>query len=431
MFIFQILLVLFLVFLNGFFVASEFALVAIRRTRILELIRKGNNSAKLVLKAVSDLESYISATQLGITLASLALGWIGEPALAHFLEPYFSFLPKEASFFTAHALAVTIAFSIITLLHIVFGELVPKTIALQAAEKTSLYVITPLIIFTQLFKPFIWVLNGAGFIVLKFFGFSAATAHQLVHSEEEIKLILDQSAREGALETNEVEMIHKVLQLADIPVSNIMTPRTEVKAIKADDSVRNIRKLLRTKLVSRYPVYKNNLDTIIGYIHEKDINKFRSEKEITLLESGLIREIINVPEVQRIDDVLQAMRKRRVHMAIINDEYGGTLGIVTLEDILERIVGEIYDEFDKTEKAIKKEKDGSYIIDGLTPTQTIQQKFNVPIKGQGYVTIGGVVFGLLGRQPKVGDIVQLGNLLLKVKEVDNKRIKEIILKRIK
>lgn len=432
MLILQILLILFLVVLNGYFVASEFALVAIRRTRIEELVKKGNASARLVLLAINDLESYISATQLGITLASLALGWVGEPSIAHFLEPQLTFLPREAAFLSAHTLAVIIAFSLITFLHIVLGELAPKSIALQSAEKTSLVIIAPLMIFTRVFKPFIWLLNGAGSLVLKLFGFTAPSGHQLVHSEDEIKMILTHSLAGGALEKKEVEMIHKVLQLADIPVRNIMMPRTEIKAIDAGVFITELKKLVAKDKLSRYPVFKGTIDTIIGYIHEKDIDTLKpNQGEKILLESGIIREIINVPEVQRIDDVLQAMRKKRVHMAIVNDEYGGTLGIVTLEDILESIVGEIYDEFDKAEIAIQKQPNGTYIVDGLVPVQTIQQKFNVPIKGQGYVTIGGVVFGLLGKEPKVGDTIQLASLQLEVHEIEKKRIKTLILSKVK
>ncbi|MBI2029616.1 HlyC/CorC family transporter [Candidatus Gottesmanbacteria bacterium] len=432
MVIFQLLLVIFLVLLNGFFVASEFALVAIRKTRIEELVKKGHTSAKLVLQAINDLESYISATQLGITLASLALGWIGEPAIARFLEPLITFLPKDAAFITAHTLAVIIAFSFITFLHIVLGELAPKSIALQSAEKTSLVIVTPLMIFTRIFKPVIWLLNGAGSLVLKIFGFSAPSGHQLVHSEEEIKIILSQSTEGGILEKQELEMIHKVLQLGDIPVRDIMIPRTEIKAIEAEITIKEFKKLAGKDTLSRYPIYKGTIDTIIGYIHERDIYKFKSDRrDLSLLESGLIRRIINVPEVQRIDDVLQNMRKNRVHMAIVNDEYGGTLGIVTLEDILESIVGEIYDEFDKTETTIQRQADGKYIVDGLVPVQDIQKRFNVPIKGQGYVTIGGVVFGLLGREPKIGDIIQIGTLELRVKEIEKKRIKTLVLSKIK
>ena len=430
-FILQFILVIALVLLNGFFVAAEFALVSVRKTRIEELVKKGSRSAKLVLDALNDLESYISSTQLGITLASLALGWIGEPAIARFLEPSFQFLSREAAFLTAHSLAVIIAFSLITFLHIVLGELAPKTVALQRAETTSLFVIVPLTLFTKFFKPFIWLLNGAGTLFLKLFGFSASIGNPLIHSEDEVKIILAQSVEGGVLEKQEVEMMHKILQLGDIPVKNIMMPRTEIKAIEANMSIKNLKKLIRNNNLSRYPVYKGTIDMILGYVHVRDVSKLKAEKGLTVLNSGIIREVINVPETQRIDDVLVAMRKKRVHMAVVNDEYGGTSGIVTLEDILETIVGEIYDEFDKTEVKIKKNINGDYIVDGLTSVQNIRQKFNIPIKGQGYVTIGGVVFGLLGKEPKIGDKVRIGNIELKVQEVEKKRIKTLIVTKLK
>lgn len=430
-FILQLLLVIVLVLLNGFFVAAEFSLVAVRKTRIEELVKKSGRRAKLVLKAVNDLESYISSTQLGITLASLALGWIGEPAIAHFLEPFFKFLPNLTAFLTAHGLAVIIAFSLITFLHIVLGELAPKTVALQRAESTALFVIIPLMIFTKIFRPFIWVLNGAGTIVLKLFGLSTPAGQLPGHSEEEVKMILSQSAEGGVLEKQEVEMMHKILQLGDIPVRNIMMPRTEIIAIEANVSIKNLKKLIRKNNLSRYPVYKSTIDMILGYVHVRDVSKLKAEKGLTVLNSGIIREAINVPETQRIDDVLVAMRKKRVHMAVVNDEYGGTSGIVTLEDILETIVGEIYDEFDKTEVKIKKNINGDYIVDGLTSIQSIRQKFNIPIKGHGYVTIGGVVFGVLGREPRIDDKVRIGNIELKVQEVEKKRIKTLMVTKLK
>ncbi len=430
-FVFQLLLIILLVLLNGFFVAAEFALIALRRTRVEELVKKGNVAAKLVLKALDDIEIYISATQLGITLASLALGWVGEPALAHFIEPFLLFLPHQAIIVTSHVLAVIVAFILITFLHIVFGELAPKTLALQRSEKTALLIIAPLMFFTQVFKPFIWLLNESGSIVLKFFGFSVGSKRPLAHSQEEIKMILSQSAKGGAIDKQEVEMMHKVLQLGDIPVRNIMMPRTEIKAIDGEMSIKEAKKMMRQNNLSRYPVYKGTIDTIIGYIHEKDIYTFKTDKgDVSLLDSGLIREVINVPEFQRIDDVLYLMRKKRVHIAVVNDEYGGTLGIVTLEDVLETIVGEIYDEFDKTSAEIRKLPDGTYVIDGLIPIQKIQQKFKIPIKGHGYVTIGGVVFGLLGREPKVGDTVRIGTIELKVEQVEKRRIKSLILRKL-
>ncbi|QQG40839.1 MAG: HlyC/CorC family transporter [Candidatus Levyibacteriota bacterium] len=430
-FIIQLLSVILLVLLNGYFVASEFALVAVRKTRIDELVRKGNATAKLVQKALIDLDSFISATQLGITLASLGLGWIGEPAIAHFLEPYFAFLPNNASFLTAHAVSIIIAFTIITFLHIVLGELAPKTIALQRAEITSLFIIAPLTVFTKIFSPFIWILNGAGSIVLKLFGFTAPTGHQLVHSEEEIRMILAQSAQSGAIPKKEVEMLYSVFRLGDIPVKQIMVPRTDIVAFNVSTSLRKIIKQVKLHPHSRFPVYEHSIDTVIGFVHIKDIYKevLKSKKEKRLSETKLVRVIMGVPETKRIDEVLLDMRKKRVHIAVVNDEYGGTAGMVTLEDILESLVGEIQDEFEQPLRDMQKQKDGSYLVDGLTAVEKVQSKFNLSMKGQGYTTIGGLVFGLLGRQPEQGDTVQIGTIIFQVEKTEGKRISMLRLKK--
>src|SRR5680860_787252 len=273
-FLIQIGLVFILVLLNGYFVASEFALVAVRKTRIDELVKQGNKSAKLVQKSVAHLDTFISATQLGITLASLALGWIGEPAIAHFLEPLFNnYLSENFSVISSHGFAIVIAFTIITFLHIVLGELAPKTIALQKAEITSLIIIAPLTIFATVFKPFIWILNGAGNLVLKLVGFSASSGHQLVHSEEEIKMILAQSVEEGALEKEEVEMVYSVFKLGDTPVKKIMVPRTRIIALEKNTPVTKVIKTTQKYQDSRFPVYEDTINNIIGFVHIKDIYK--------------------------------------------------------------------------------------------------------------------------------------------------------------
>src|SRR3989344_7244669 len=368
----QIVLVFILVFLNGFFVASEFSLVAVRKTRIDVLVKKGNRSAKLVQKSIAHLDTFISATQLGITLASLALGWIGEPVLANFLEPFFDdFLPDRLAIISSHSFAFTIAFATITFLHIVLGELAPKTIALQRAEKTSLLIIAPLTLFTKIFKPFIWILNGAGNMVLKLVGFSAPSGHQLVHSEEEIKMILAQSAEEGAIEKQEAEMVYSVLRLGDTSVKEIMVPRKNVIAFDINTPLGEVVVIAEKNLHSRFPVYKKNLDNTLGFIHIKDIYKivlgdrkivpitqfykklFRSNRDQTIGESDAIREILKVKDIRKIDDVLIDMRKARVHIAIVVNKRGRTIGIATLEDILESLVGEIHDEFEKKPKRKK------------------------------------------------------------------------------
>lgn len=426
----QITLLVFLVLLNGYFVAAEFALVAVRKTRIDELAKKGNKAAKLVQKALVNLDSFISATQLGITFASLALGWIGEPVIAHFLEPYLTFLPQEVGVLSAHSLSIIIAFTLITFLHIVLGELAPKTIALERAEITSLLIITPLYVFTKVFRPFIWVLNGAGSLVLKVLGFTAPSGHQLVHSEEEIRMILAQSAEGGAIPKKEAEMMYSVFRLGDIPVKQIMVPRTDIIALSVSLSLKEITKRVQRHPHSRFPVYEHSIDTIIGFVHIKDIYKevLKSKDGKRLSETKLIRKIKIIPETKRIDEVLLDMRRKRVHIAIVSDEYGGTAGMVTLEDILESLVGEIQDEFEQPLYDIQKRSDGSYVVDGLTSIDLVQNKFNLPMKGQGYTTIGGLVFGLLGRQPEKKDRVQIGNIIFEVKETHGKRISTLLLR---
>jgi CBS domain containing-hemolysin-like protein len=365
-FIAQIASVFLLVLLNGFFVASEFALVAVRKTRIDELVNKGSGPAKLVQKSINHLDTYISATQLGITLASLALGWAGEPTIAHFLEPLLStFLPDPAAILSSHGLSIAIAFGIITFLHIVLGELVPKTIALQRAEKTVLLVIGPLSFFTTLFKPFIWILNGAGNLVLRIVGLQAPSGHQLVHSEEEIKMILAQSAKEGAIEKKEAEMVYSVLRLGDIPVENIMIPKSKIIAFEENTLLKEVISTAEKNLHSRFPVYRRSLDNIIGFIHIKDVYKIvlgnrkifpltqlyravlgRSENQ-TINQSNSVREILKIKDSRKIDDVLIDMKQARVHIAVVLNKRGHTTGIATLEDVLESLVGEIHDEFEK------------------------------------------------------------------------------------
>lgn len=357
--LFQVLLVILLVLLNGYFVASEFALVGVRKTRIDELVKRGNPAAKLVQKALTDLDSFISATQLGITIASLALGWVGEPFLSRIIEPFFSFLPKETAGITAHGVAIAFAFALITVLHIVIGELAPKSVALQRAEKVSLVIIAPLLLFTTVFRPFIWFLNGAGGLVLKLFGFIPPSGHQLVHSEEEIKMILSQSAQSGVIARQEAEMVQKVFKLGNIPVKTIMVPRTEIIAFNVAMTLKEVVKRIEHTLHSRFPVYEHSIDSIIGFIHVKDVYKevYRNKDNRSLVEMNIIREVISVPEAKTADEVLLDMQRKRIHIAVVSDGFGGTAGIVTLEDIIESLVGEIQDEFETPIKDVQKQKE--------------------------------------------------------------------------
>lgn len=412
--------------------ASEFALVGIRKTRVKELVNRGNSSAKLIQKALNNLDSYISATQLGITLASLALGWIGEPAVAHYLEPYLVlFLPYWFVLITAHSLAVLVAFSLITFLHIVLGELAPKTIALQRAESISLLTIIPLTAFLTIFKPFIWVLRKSGSLLIKSIGLKSPQGSQLIHSEEEIRMILDQSRESGLIPSNEAEMVNNIFKLGDTSVKQIMVPRTDIIAFNVAMTLREVEKRIKKNPHSRFPVYEQSIDTIIGFIHVKDIylEILVSDKDKKLSETSFVRQILTVPENKKADAVLVQMKRKRVHIAIVNDEYGGTAGLVTLEDVIESVIGEIEDEFEKPQKEIQRQTNGTYLVDGLTPIEKIQEKFKLPLKGQGYTTIGGLVFGLLGHEPRVGNQVQIGNLVLGIETIEGKRIKTLSLKK--
>ncbi len=429
--ILQFGLVMLLVLLNGYFVASEFALVAVRKTRIAELASKGNVAAKLLHKSLDDLDSYISATQLGITLASLALGWVGEPAVAHFIKPFITFLPETGALITSNVFAVIIAFSFITFMHIVLGELAPKSIALERSEATALVIITPLVIFSRIFKPFIWFLNNSGHLILRLIGLKRSGDGAVVHSEEEVRMILRQSSEEGAIPAREVEMVYNVFQLGDIPVKIVMVPRPEILAFNVTSLLRDIIKKIESHPHSRFPVYESTLDNVIGFIHVKDVYRELLSKGETVRLSRLdiVRKVLIVPEIKKIDAVLSEMRRKRIHLAVVTDEYGGTVGVVTLEDIIESVIGEIDDEFDSPIQNIERLKDKSYKIEGHTPIEEVSKKFKLALKGHGYTTIGGLVFGLLGHEPEKGDSVEISNLTLEVEEVEGKRIKSLRLKR--
>lgn len=334
--------ILFLVLLNGFFVASEFSLVSLRKTWIAELVRKGNKKAKQIQNAQKHLDTYISATQLGITLASLALGWVGEPYLAHVLERFGPFV--------SHSVAIAIAFSIITILHIVLGELAPKSIALLQPEKTSMYIITPLLVFSAVFKPVIYLLNAAGFLLLRMLGFKNTGNPYATHSVEEIKMLLSQSTRSGLIEKAEAEMVYKVFKLGDLRVKHIMVPRKQIIAFDAAKTLAQIEEFVDTHTHSRFPVYTSSIHNIIGFIHIKDIFKglTRQNAQKTLAKTKFIRQIIRATENMRADDMLLEMRKKRVHIAALHNTSHRTTGIITLEDIVESLVGEIEDEFEPT-----------------------------------------------------------------------------------
>jgi CBS domain containing-hemolysin-like protein len=424
----RLLFVVILILLNGFFVASEFALVAIRKTRIDELAKKGKKAAQKAQAALNELDTYISSTQLGITLASLALGWVGEPAISVFLSPALNAIPLH--FLNPRTESAILAFIIMTFLQIVIGELVPKNISLQRAESTLLKVITPLQLFTTVFKPFISILNKSGELVLKAVGMHSAHSSESTLSEEEVKMVIANSAQKGILEKGEVDMVYKVLQFTDMPIQQIMVPRTEVVAFDSSEKISTLLQKIKKISHSRYPIYEKTIDNIIGFVHIKDLyNLIDTPKEKKSLEDfSIIRKIIYSIEARPADEVLYEMRKKRIHIGVVMDEYGGTAGIVTLEDIVETIIGDIKDEFEQPGKDIEKQQDGSYIVNGLTAVARVQQKMKLPLKGQGYTTVGGLIYGLLGKAPQKGDKVQIGNVSMEVLDLHGKRINTLRVK---
>ena len=327
--------------------ASEYSLLAVRKTRIEELVKKGRRRARLVKSALEQLDKFISATQLGVTIASLGLGWIGEPAVAKVIEPNLQFLPTQTALITSHTVAVVIAFFIITVLHIVLGELAPKTIALQKSEPIALLTITPLVLFAKMFSPLIWFLRGAGNLVVRVLGFKL-TPKQAVHSEEEIKMILAQSALSGQIEQKEAEMVQSVFSFADTAVSQIMIPKKKIIALDSSLTLSDAMKKIEGSFHSRFPVYSTVSDTVLGFVHIKDIYRaiLQGDQDKTIVKANIIRKIITVDEARPIDDILLTMREKQIHIAVVKNKNKTTVGLVSLEDILEKLVGEIKDEFE-------------------------------------------------------------------------------------
>ena len=423
--------VVFLVLLNGFFVAAEFSLVSVRKTRIAELVDQGNASAETVQKALENPDRVIAATQLGITLASLSLGWIGEPALSHLIEPIIELFPVELRPGLSHSLSAGLAFAMITFLHVVVGELAPKSIALQNPDRTSLVVARPTLWSERLFKPFIWALNGTGNALLRLVGLEPASGHQLVHSVEELKMLVTESAEVGAVARQESELLHAIFEFGDLLVRQVMIPRTEIIAVEADLPLAEIIPLITESTYTKFPVYDDDLDNILGIIHVKDL--LRTMQEAGWQNStarSLLREPMYVPETLPVSTLLRRFRDNRQHIAIILDEFGGTGGLVTLEDLLEEIVGEVSDPFDKFSPEIETLADGSLLVDGLCLIEDVNKYLDLDLNDPAYDTIAGYTLGKMGRIPKVNDSVEFDKVLIQVEAMDGMRIERLKLTRL-
>jgi putative hemolysin len=422
-----------LVFMNGFFVAAEFSLVGARRTRIAQLADEGSAGAKAAQQAIQHLDSYIAATQLGITLASLALGWIGEPAIAHLFEPLLhAIIPESAVSTVSHTISVAIAFSIVTILHIVLGELVPKSIALQRPESTAIMVARPTTWFLRIFRPVIYVMNGIGNTVVHWLGFHTVSGHSSVHSAEELEMLVHSSREAGLLQENEEELLRRVFDFSEIRVEEIMQPRVEVNAISMEDPLSEILDFVATNHHSRYPVYTETIDNVVGVLLTKDLLDTLIRQPDILINKGrpfdmksILRNPLFVPGTLSVDQLLERMQQKKTHLAVVIDEYGGMAGVATMEDILEQLVGEVRDEFDDEETNLILSEGDVFVVDGLISLNEAIERFGDPGGEPQSTTLGGYVAEILNRIPVTRDKIPFGDYDLRVDEMDGMRVAKV------
>jgi putative hemolysin len=411
----ELLAVAVLILLNAFFVAGEYALVTARKTRIQELVQQGNRRARAVLKIVADPPRFIAAMQLGVTATSLAIGALGEQALAQVLDPIL-----------ASVIAFALAFLIITFLHVVVGELVPKGVALGHAETTALAVSAPVRGFFVVLKPLIWVLQRSTEVILRALGLQPPGGEMEVYSEAELKMLLSRSTEEGELQQQEQEMLYKVFDFADKEVSAVMVPRPEVVALSVELPPEEALAAVIESPYTRYPVYRGAIDEVVGVLHVRDLFSALVDRGIAGVQlEQLLRPAHIVPETKDLAALLTEFRRTNQHLAIVVDEYGELEGIVTLEDLLEEIVGEIEDEFDLPDESIERLEDGRMRIHGTFPIDDFNEQFGQSLPIEDFHTIGGFVFGLLGHAPEPNDEVEHDGCRFKVLEVEGSRIERL------
>ncbi len=422
----KLLLVIALVVANGFFVAAEFALVSIRRTRVEELVAQGNRTARVVQQAIRDPDRFIAATQLGITMASLLLGWIGEEALAPIFLPLLQFIP-EAWIGPARAgIAAVLSFALITLLTVVVGELAPKSIALQNPERTALAVARPILWSFYLFLPFIWLLNGAGSLFLKMIRVKPARGHERVHSVTELKMLVEASGREGVLEEEEQRMLESVFDFPHLTARQVMTPRPDVVTVSADAPARELIALFRQTGRTRFPVLgPGGIDDVVGVVSLKDLwlDMPLSERDLERPVREWMRPALFVPETKPVGDLLQQLREDHARMAILVDEYGGVAGMLTVEDIVEEIVGELQDEMDREPAPFQKVNERTYIVSGQLRVEDANAELGLDLPvTENYETVAGFILTYLQRLPTEGEAFTYRGAELRVLQMRGPRI---------
>lgn len=425
----NLFLVIFLVFLNGFFVASEFAIVKARATRIAKLKEAGNRRAKVADKIIKQMDAYLSATQLGITLASLGLGWIGEPAISHLIvEPLLKSLPFAVPDWLVSTLSFAIAFAIITFLHIVLGEMAPKSLAIRRAEPTTLWTATPLDWFYRVFYPFIYVLNGAANRILRWVGVGEMVPdHQQAHTEEEIRMLVTQSHKSGMIDQTELSLFDNIFEFSDRMAREIMVPRVDMICLYTDDSFPESLETIKASRHTRFPLCREDKDNVIGIVHIRHVYEGLLAGETPDLIAWA-RPAVQVPETMEIMEVLRTLQQKRQEVAIVVDEYGGTAGLVTTEDIIEEIFGEIQDEFDD-ERPFFQKMGRQTSIDARLLIEEVNDHFGLEIDDPDNDTIGGWIFSRLQEVPEVGDEVRYEGYRFIVEEIDHRSVTRLLVEK--
>src|SRR5499426_3147392 len=432
--------VLLLAVLNGFFAAAEFSLVAVRLSRVRQLVARGNTRAKTVEVLVSDLNRVVSGVQFGITLTSLALGALGEATLASIFQQLWPGEPGTKSAIVAHAFALTCAFALLTALHVVVGELVPKTVSLARAERVALLIARPFMWFLQTFRWAIDLLDGISGVIVRAIGITAPSGHGVAHSTEELQIQIQQARERGLLAPGEEKFILSAIEMSQIQVREIMVPRPDMQTLPIEATIDEVLRAFATTQRSRIPVYRGTVDHVLGFVHIKDMLWVLQDRERRAQEGRpvpafdlrrVLREVLIVPETKPAGELLQEFKKRHTGMAVVVDEFGSLLGLVTLEDVLEQMVGEIHDEFDVVEKPLTL-ADGAVIFDAALNVRDLDTQYGIVLpEDPAYATVGGFVLDQLGFIPKGGESFVFGDLRFTIVEMDSKRVARVKLERIK
>jgi len=422
---YYIFLTLFLVLLNGFFVAAEFAMVRVRGSQLEIKAKSGSRTAKVAKGIMGNLDGYLAATQLGITIASLGLGWFGQDVVTKLMWKLFAAFGLNITSVVVLDISHVVAFISITVLHIVFGELAPKSLAIQKSVRTVMTVSVPLRFFFVVFKPFIWMLNGFANFILGLFGVNTAPGSEAHHSSEELQYLLEQGKETGAIDSTEHELIQNVFDFNERVVKNIMVPRTKISGVEIDTNQEELIELLVAEGYSRIPVYEDTIDKIVGIVHAKDVLPLLAHKKAFQLKD-IIRKPYFIPETKKINDLMAEMKLKRIQIAIVLDEFGGTAGMVTLEDIVEELVGDIQDEYDEEKPIVEKVNDTEFIVNALAPIYDVNSHLphDLPEDGD-YDTVSGWLGDIFGKIPDVGEQTEANGYNITILKKSDQNIESV------